>query len=140
MTEGSQGQVNISLEFLGEGSLTSGRQEGRKGPAKRHLRLWMPPTDVLETEESLVVVVEIAGMRRSEISITFSEKQLTIQGERKSTLEPSAYHQMEIDYGRFECVIPIRESIVSDDIEAHYDDGFLRVRIPKAKPHRIQVE
>ena len=100
---------------------------------------WRPPTDVLETEESYVVVVEIAGMRGEGFSITFDRQVLSIRGHRTDANPRVAYHQMEIDYGEFLTEIRIPYRIDDTRIEATYHDGFLRVVLPKAVPKTIPI-
>ena len=45
---------------------------------------WQPPTDVYETEKSIVIQVEIAGMHDSEFTIALEKRVLSISGVRQS--------------------------------------------------------
>lgn len=101
---------------------------------KRRTHKWRPATDVYETDTSYQVRVEIAGMRGSDISVTFERQTLVIQGARIDAGPQKAYHQLEIAYGEFETAIQIPESVEVSKIEASYVDGFLRVELPKLKP------
>jgi HSP20 family protein len=101
---------------------------------------WHPPTDVMETEDSFIVLVEIAGMRGSEFAVTYAEDGLTIRGVRAEGGERRAYHQMEIDFGEFVSEIHLPGAVDSSAIEATYSDGFLRVLLPKANPKEIRIE
>ncbi len=56
----------------------------RKAPAGN--RLWRPPTDVWESEDEVVVLVEIAGVKQNEVSITLKDNILTVKGDRKSAI------------------------------------------------------
>ena len=105
----------------------------------RQRHIWRPPTDVLEMEEAYLVVVEIAGMRGAEFSVTFNEKVLTIHGARADISTRKAYHLMEIAYGEFETEVKISTPIEASRIEATYNDGFLRVVLPKSKPSQISI-
>lgn len=107
---------------------------------QRRSHAWRPPTDVLETESAIMVVVEVAGMRGEDFSITFDRQVLTIQGHRADANPRAAYHQMEIDYGDFLAEIRVPHRIDSDHIEATYHDGFLRVTLPKASPRTIPIQ
>ena len=101
---------------------------------------WRPPTDVLETDEAYIVVVEIAGMRGVEFQVTFDEHILSIKGSRHDSNERRAYHQMEIDYGEFITEVHVHLPIESAKIDASYSDGFLRIHLPKASPKKIAIE
>lgn len=101
--------------------------------------LWRPPTDVYETETTFVVLVEVAGMRQSEFSVTADRQVLTIRGMRTDAAGPKAYHQMEIAYGEFVTEVQVPVPVDITQVEAAYSDGFLRVVLPKAQPKRIAI-
>jgi HSP20 family molecular chaperone IbpA len=102
-------------------------------------RAWRPPTDVFETDLEFVVLVELAGMRGVEISVTLDEQLLRIRGTRPESSGARAYHQMEINYGDFALEVRLPVPIDRERIDASYSDGFLRVLLPKAQPRRISV-
>jgi HSP20 family molecular chaperone IbpA len=124
----------------------------------RYIRAWRPPTDVYETDDSVVVKVEIAGMEEgdavftSKFTISLSGRNLTITGVRRDPLTEAlrqaqdaaqgltlSYQQMEICYGEFETEVYLPWPIVEEEIEATYEDGFLRVVLPKAKAQKLPV-
>ena len=116
----------------------------------RYVRTWRPPTDVYETDDSVVVQVEIAGMEEgdavftSKFTISLADRSLTISGVRRDPLPESqaltlSYQQMEIRYGEFETEVYLPWAIVEEEIEATYEDGFLRVVLPKAKAQKLPV-
>jgi HSP20 family protein len=100
---------------------------------------YRPPTDVFETEDKIVVRVEIAGMHEGEFSVNFNKGLLQISGARPEIPEKRAFHQMEIHFGEFLSEFEILTSINVDQIEAVYQDGFLRVSLPKALPKQIKI-
>jgi HSP20 family protein len=101
--------------------------------------VWRPPTDVFETEEAIIVRVEIAGMREADFAINLVDRSLVIRGARQDIQERRSYHQMEIPFGEFSTEIDLQVPIASDNIEAVYRDGFLRVTLPKARPQQIKI-
>ena len=101
---------------------------------------WRPPTDVYETEDAIIIRVEVAGMREADFSISMVERSLTIRGIRQDTSERRAYHQMEIPFGEFSTEIELPYAIISDKVDATYRDGFLRITLPIAQPKHIKVE
>lgn len=105
-----------------------------------HPMAWRPPTDLYVTEKSIVVRVEIAGMRDGEFIITLENQVLTIRGTRPDHPEQRAYHQMEIRFGEFRSDIELHWPVDADNIEAEYQDGFLRLVLPKAQPHNIEIQ
>ncbi len=96
---------------------------------------WKPPVDIYETAEEIVVLVEIAGMKRKDINVTLENDFLKISGVRPD-FSPSAkmkLHQMEIAYGRFQRIVKISLPIDTDNISAKYNEGFLQITLPKKK-------
>jgi HSP20 family molecular chaperone IbpA len=97
--------------------------------------VWRPPTDIYETEQKIIVRMEVAGMREEDFSIELREHQLCIQGVRSNNAEePRAYHQMEIPWGEFAFEIELSASVELTQVEAHYQDGFLKIILPKLNP------
>jgi HSP20 family protein len=93
--------------------------------------VWHPPTDVYETEDSLVVKMEIAGMRDEDLEVVVQSNLLMISGARSDSLERKAYHQMEIPFGRFSVSIELPVRVNTDNASAEYKDGFLTIQFPK---------
>ncbi|MEZ0396916.1 MAG: Hsp20/alpha crystallin family protein [Anaerolineales bacterium] len=104
-----------------------------------HAYSWSPPTDVYETEDSYIVRVEVAGMSRSDFSITVDKEHLVISGVRSDTPERRAYHQMEIRFGEFSTAVEVPPDADITRTEAEYADGFLTVILPKIKAVRIKA-
>ncbi len=100
---------------------------------------WRPSMDIYETDEALVVRLEIAGMQEEDFEIAISGRKLTIQGNRPDIPEKRAYHQMEIHYGEFSLEIDLPFPINAEKSEAQYRNGFLHVRLPKEQPRSIPL-
>jgi len=118
-------------------------------PARRWLplrrtRTWRPPTDVYETDDCVVVSVEIAGMEEGQFTVSLSDRNLIITGVRHDPVAEAhgltlSYQQMEIRYGEFKTEVYLPWAIVEDEIEATYEDGFLTVVLPKAQAQKVPV-
>jgi len=113
-------------------------------PAMARDRTWKPAVDIYETPEALVLFVDIPGMRREEIEVTFQDNVLRIAGYRQGAMPAGARrcHQMEIDSGAFERLLRIDVPIDARQISAHYQDGFLRITLPKTTAHdpgRVEI-
>ena len=104
-----------------------------------HPHLWRPPTDVYETEDKFVVIVEIAGMNDEGFSITLDQNILTISGERPDTLERKSFHQMEIYFGEFVTEVEFSSPIDANRCVAEYIRGFLWVSLPKSTPRQVII-
>ena len=102
--------------------------------------VWRPPTDVYETDETIVVRVEIAGMRDEDFDIQLDDRFLAIRGIRQDNEERRAFHQMEIRYGEFSVEVELLVPVIASEVDAIYRNGFLRVIMPKARPRQIEIE
>ena len=100
---------------------------------------WRPPTDVFEIENTVVVRVEIAGMREEDFSIELNGRNLLVRGSRQDISERRAFHQMEIHFGEFAIELELPNYIEADQVQAVYSDGFLRIHLPKARPRQIPI-
>ncbi len=105
----------------------------KHSPVLTSRRVWRPPTDVYETDEKIVIRMEIAGMKHPDLKVTVSGSVLVIRGERaeQTSANRTIYQNMEINYGPFERNIRLPGPIDGDNIKAEYKDGFLEINIPK---------
>lgn len=119
---------------------------GSSKPPKVHFApgVWGPAIDVYETEEELVVLVELAGVRREDIELVADSTTLVVRGERRES--PSgkrrSYSQMEIPKGPFERVISLPTAINPDQTRAYWENGLLEILLPKLleeKTHRVRI-
>jgi HSP20 family protein len=112
---------------------------GQRWASARQHKIWRPPTDVYETDDCVVVKVEIAGMREKDFAISLDGKRLIISGVRRDPAAKLGYQQMEIVYGQFETDVHLSRAIDENKIEATYQNGFLSVRLTKAQPRQVPV-
>jgi HSP20 family protein len=105
-----------------------------------HSSMWMPPTDVYETESGLIVKVEVAGLREEDFEVVVEDQILMIRGIRPDANERRAYHQMEIRSGKFEIAIGLPSGVDLDEASAEYNQGFLTINFPKMQAKQIEVE
>ena len=101
---------------------------------------WKPPLDIYELEDQIIIKLELAGVKRKEIDITQEGNRIRISGKRNmgDREQIHTYHQMEINYGEFERVIVVSETVRIDEVKASYKDGFLIIHAQK-KPAEVVV-
>lgn len=97
---------------------------------------WVPNTDVYITEDSLFIKVELAGMRKEDLELTVEDNRLTITGHRPDGCRPPKckFLVMEINYGSFQSVIELPPGYDLNQAKAAYQNGFLRIDVPQARP------
>lgn len=104
-----------------------------------------PTTDLYETAEAYVVESELPGFDRDDIEVTLDQGTLTIRGARETESERDTeeFHLRERAAGQFERSFGLPRSIDVEGVEARFDQGVLRVEIPKAaeaKSREIDIE
>lgn len=100
------------------------------------------PVDAYLTEDSVVLTASIAGLNLDDLDITMDDDALIISGEVKGLEEDVEYILRERFHGKFERRLHVRVPVDIKAAEATYDQGVLRVVLPKAeeaKPRRIAV-
>ena len=97
------------------------------------------PADVFETDDSVVVIVEIAGLRPEDYQVSLEGRTLEINGERRDPAAKLAYQQMEIRYGRFRTVVQLSWALDGAGQTAVYENGFLKITLRKAQTRRVPV-
>lgn len=101
--------------------------------------VWSPPTDVYETEDAVVVVVEIAGLNPDDYEIVLSGRTLTVTGERRDLTGKRSYQQMEIRHGKFRAQVQLPWALEATGQTATYQNGLLKIMLPKAQVRRVPV-
>jgi len=99
-------------------------------------RIWKPAVDIYETAEDVIVLVEVAGIKKEDINLVFNKDLLIIAGRRENPAQfapTKKMHQVEIDFGYFERIIKLALPIDGEKIAASYKDGFLWIHLPKLK-------
>ena len=107
---------------------------------------WVPSVNVRETANEFAFEVELAGMRPEQVEVTCDTGILMIRGERQEERkegEEGRYHIVERSYGSFSRSFQLPQGVDDERIEARFDNGLLRVRVPKAaipQPRRINIQ
>ena len=88
-----------------------------------------------ETAQSVIIRMEMPGMRKEDIDISIRGNLLRIRGEKRSEGEHQSrlYRLTERAYGRFERTIPVPHSIEEEQVEVTYRDGVITVVLPKTE-------
>lgn len=112
--------------------------------ATRDRPLYRPLTDIVETEESVIVTAEMPGVGPDDVDITLENRVLTIRG-RTPTNEHAGYRRVYTEYGDgdYERSFTLSEDIDRNRIKAEQKNGVLVLELPKAKeaqPKKIKVK
>jgi HSP20 family molecular chaperone IbpA len=94
---------------------------------------WAPPTDVVETNDEIVIVIDIAGMDGKDISVVTDGATLRVRGTRRGPAASGIkhFHQIEIRSGPFERAVELPSRVDPGKVSAQYTKGLLEVRVRK---------
>jgi len=96
----------------------------------------IPGVNIKETPDSFEVEMAAPGMKKDDFKIELDGNQLTISSEKETKLEDKKdgekYSCKEFNYEAFQRSFTLPKDVVDEEkIEAHYDNGMLRLSIPR---------
>lgn len=127
-------RVQQEMEAVFRNLLAGGTTVGAGQPSP-----WRPATEVYETKDALVVRAEIAGMDEGQLSVDIDGDSLIIRGVRPDRCPDGrrSYHEARIPYGAFRADIYIPFPVDADQTIAEYQNGFLRIVLPRSLARTI---
>jgi HSP20 family protein len=100
-------------------------------------RTWLPPVDIVETEESFVATADLPGLTKEDIDISLENNLLTVSGERryeKSTDgDEGKFRRVERAYGSFRRSFNLPTGVDVQKVQAQFEHGVLILTMPKAE-------
>jgi HSP20 family protein len=120
------------------------RELEKKEESTTPARVFLPNTDILETEDALIVIMEMPGVNREHAHITVEDNVLSVAGR----IDFSKYEKMQPVYTEYSVGYYRRSFNLAPSgfdehkISAEMKDGVLTLRLPKAeraKPRKIPL-
>lgn len=135
------GLERMELERLRDrvGHLFAALQEATQADVPPVPGTWLPPVDLCEMEDCVVVQVELPGVRAGDIKVGLTSTQLTVCGQKKKGAPRQrvlSHLCSERSYGPFSRTIPLRWTVSVREATAELRNGILMVRLPKLRDRR----
>ena len=115
---------------------------GGTSNGSRRGQLTQPAVNVTESDEAYAVHVAAPGMSKDAFAVNVEDNVLRISAEAKSESnegdEDAGYHRREFSYSSFERRFSLPDNVDDDAIQASYEDGILKLTIPKLSPEEQQ--
>jgi HSP20 family molecular chaperone IbpA len=103
----------------------------------------LPPVDVIEDSTGITLYADLAGVPKDKLHLQVETDTLTIEGEMSlpmpEGMEPT---HVEVNSPHFRRVFTLSKELDAEKIEAEFDKGVLKLRIPKiahAQPRKIEI-
>ena len=96
---------------------------------------WKPAIELKNTEEYVILRVEIPGVSGKDLDIQVTREAVAIAGERRydNKAQDKGLFCTEFRYGKFHRVIPLPVAVVNDQVKAEFKDGILTLTLPIAQ-------
>lgn len=95
-----------------------------------------PAVNVSENENEYNVELVVPGFKKEDIKIKVDDDLLTISAESKTESEEEKkkeYTRREYSYNAFTRSFHLPDNAKNDSIDAHFEDGVLKIKIPKSQ-------
>lgn len=94
-----------------------------------------PLGDVWEDEKNVYASVELPGLKKEDIDINITDEGIEVKAEKKAEKEEKDknYYRIERNYAGFYKFISLPENIDAEKAEASYNNGILKVSLPKTE-------
>lgn len=98
-----------------------------------------PLSDVIEKDEEIVAEIELPGVDKRDITVNVTDDYIEIKAEKKheNKIEKKGLHKIERSYSSFYRVLPLPVKVKGEEAEAKFDNGILKIRIPKKEGKKI---
>jgi HSP20 family protein len=110
--------------------------------AARAADWFAPAAEASASGDAYEVVMELPGVAESDIDVSVHQGVLTVKGEKKSEREEKgkSYYFSERSYGSFQRSFRLPEDARQDQIKADFEDGVLKISVPKAVPQMPEAK
>lgn len=94
--------------------------------------------DISEDEKAIYLSADIPGVKKEDVRVSIEDDVISISAERTQEEEEKKknYHRVERSWGSLSRSFTIGDNVDSDNITANYDNGVLKVVIPKKEPEQ----
>ena len=101
---------------------------------------FVPACKIDETDTHCLMSFDVPGVKKEDIKVDLRGNTLTISGERKEEYEQKGVSQYKSEsaYGSFQRSFELAEDVKADQIEAQYENGVLRLAVPKTKASKAE--
>lgn len=122
-----------------------GLTKSKETDAEYENAVWMPLTDIYEDKDKFTLKIDLPGIKKEDVKISYTNGNLNISGERvqESENKDAKCHRMEKSYGKYFRSFSLPELIQADKINAEFNNGQLTITVPKveeAKPKEIEIK
>jgi len=120
----------LFARFIGRPTAAKSGEGGEAGK-------WMPPVEILQRGDQLVICVDLPGISRESVDVEIQRDRVIVQGERREEPQPAdtpGFRRSERSYGPFHRTVPLPEGVDPDSAQAAMRDGVLEITLRMPTP------
>ncbi len=104
-------------------------------PLSQNLPSVYPAIDIYQDDKNIVVEAQLAGVEPKNVELSVKSDVLILKGtiEKKTEIDEQNYYRKEIRSGSFNRSVALPAAVIADKAEALYENGVLKITIPKEK-------
>ena len=103
--------------------------------------VFLPPTEIAETDSELVLTIELPGLEKKDVNIALEDGVLTVSGEKfeeKKDEEDKKFYLFERTYGSFNRSFTLPHTVDYEKIGAEFEKGVLKIHMPKTAEAKVK--
>jgi len=102
---------------------------------ERKMGIKIPRMDIYEDNGNVVAEVELPGVNPKDINVEVENNYLKIEAksEEKKEEKKKGYYRKELSTGYYRRMVPLPVEVVESKADAQYEDGILKIVVPKKK-------
>ncbi|MEI7747915.1 MAG: Hsp20/alpha crystallin family protein [Chlorobiaceae bacterium] len=91
--------------------------------------------DISEDENNIFIEADMPGVKKEDIKVSMDNDLLSITAERTQSEEEKkkGFHRVERSWGCLSRSFTLGENVNTEKIEAKYDNGVLKLTVPKVE-------
>lgn len=108
----------------------------------RSVRGVRAPMSVWEADDTYHIELDLPGVAKEDVELTFEKDTLVISADRKAPEETRKGLHEERVYGTFTRSLTLSEAVETDSIAAELNNGVLHVsvsKVPEVRPKKIDI-
>lgn len=102
----------------------------------------LPAVNIEETKDAFQIYMAAPGYKKDELNVQVDKNILTISSEKQiqKNTEDGKFTRKEYEYAKFSRSFTLPENVKADHVEAKFEDGELKIRIPKVEEVTIKKQ
>lgn len=99
-------------------------------------------TDIRETDNGYELDIDLPGFKKEDLKLELKDGYLTVNAETKTDKDEQdnngRYVRRERYYGSMSRSFYVGENLTEEDIRAKFEDGILKLSVPKEQPKKVE--